>query len=85
MESKPFIKLMSFPTSSCTGSVAVLQSYQQAVQRHSSTESPLSKPRAQPHKLCTVVENGQVVVRPVESSKAESDELVRCRESFCNQ
>lgn len=65
---------MSFPTSACAGCVNVLQDHQQAVIQHQNvSESPLAKPKIKPHKLCTVIENGQVVVRPVEPSKAEAD------------
>ncbi|MBW4440966.1 MAG: hypothetical protein KME10_06980 [Plectolyngbya sp. WJT66-NPBG17] len=63
---------MSSPTSACTGFVSVLEDQQQtAIQQCGSTRSTLAKPHAKPHKLCTVVENGRVVVRPVEPPKIE--------------
>ena len=65
---------MSSSTSACTGCVNVLQDQQQAVLQHQNgSESPLAKLKAKHHKLCTVIENGQVVVRPVEPVKAESE------------
>ncbi|MGG6264563.1 hypothetical protein ACQ4M3_27050 [Leptolyngbya sp. AN03gr2] len=59
---------MSCPTASCTGSVRVLEAQQTLNQHFSFAPSPLTKPKRNPHKLCTIVENGRVVVRPVEPS-----------------
>lgn len=61
---------MSSPTASCTGCVSVLKDQQQAaIQHQNAAESALTKPAEQPRKLCTVVENGRVVVRLIEPSK----------------
>ncbi|MER3434480.1 MAG: hypothetical protein C4288_13905 [Leptolyngbya sp. ERB_1_1] len=65
---------MSPLTSSCAGFVRVLEDQQQAaIQQCCSTESSLSKPDVKTYKLCTVVENGRVVVRPVKSSETKTD------------
>ncbi|MBD1843336.1 hypothetical protein H6F89_07950 [Cyanobacteria bacterium FACHB-63] len=65
---------MASPTSSCTGFVRVLQDQQHAVIEYcAALKHPLAKPAAKVRKLCTVVENGRVVVRPIESSRPESE------------
>ncbi|MBD1823760.1 hypothetical protein H6F51_14835 [Cyanobacteria bacterium FACHB-DQ100] len=65
---------MASPTSSCAGFVRVLQDQQYAAIEHcDALKHPLAKPAAKVHKLCTVVENGRVVVRPIESSRSESE------------
>ncbi len=68
MELEPFRNLMTSPTAACTGCVSILKDQQQVAIQHQ-TQTALAKPDAKPHQLCTVVENGRVVVRPIESSK----------------
>ncbi|GAP98719.1 hypothetical protein [Leptolyngbya sp. NIES-2104] len=72
---------MSPLASSCTGSISVLLSDRQtAIQHCESAECSQEKLHAKSHKLCTVVENGRVVVRPVAAK-----ESVQYRENACNQ
>ncbi|BAU11051.1 hypothetical protein LEP3755_15440 [Leptolyngbya sp. NIES-3755] len=59
---------MSCPTAACTGYVKVLENQQTLRQHDCLAESPLAKPKKQSHQLRTIVENGRVVVRPIEPS-----------------
>lgn len=72
---------MSPLASSCTGSVSVLcRDRQTAIGHCESAACSQEKPHMKAHKLCTVVENGRVVVRPVDAK-----ESAQCHENACNQ
>lgn len=71
---------MSPATSACTGSIKVLLDDRQTVIQHSES-AECSQQKSKVHKLCTVVENGRVVVRPVQPTT----EAVQPHENGCNQ
>ncbi|MBE9011349.1 hypothetical protein IQ250_14140 [Pseudanabaenaceae cyanobacterium LEGE 13415] len=72
---------MSCPTAACTGSAKVLEAQHTLNQHFSFAPSPLAKPKRTPPKLCTIVENGRVVVRPIQPPT----EAAPHHENACNQ
>lgn len=59
----------------CTGCVKVLNDQLQPVIQHQeATERLCIKPAPKPQKLCTKVENGRVVVRPIEPEDQSGSE-----------
>lgn len=53
----------------CTGCVNVLNDQQSAIRHQESLEHDCALPAPKQQKLCTVIENGRVVVRPIDPTQ----------------